>query len=52
MLTNVTYGMCVKEIKQPGSEGQIQMASVFILEMRILRQKEHGSKQECRLGFV
>ena len=32
-----------KEIKQPGSEGQIQMASVVILEMRILRQKEHGS---------
>ena len=42
--------MCVKEIKQPGSEGQIQMASV-ILEMRILRQKEHGSKQERRLGL-
>ena len=40
-----------KEIKQPGSEGQIQMASVFILEMRILRQKEHGSKQEHRLGL-
>ena len=39
--------MCVKEIKQPGSEGQIQMASVFILKMRILRQKE----QECRLGL-
>ena len=38
--------MCVKEIKQPGSEGQIQMASVFVLKMRILRQKEHGSKQE------
>ena len=43
--------MCVKEIKQPGSEGQIQMASVFILKMRILRQKEHGSKQERRLGL-
>ena len=40
-----------KEIKQPGSEGQIQMASIVILEMRILRQKEHGSKQERRLGL-
>ena len=30
MLTNVTYGMCVKEIKQPGSEGQIQMASFYL----------------------
>ena len=49
MLLNSTvfYGMCVKEIKQPGSEGQIQMASVFILKMRILRQKE----EECRLVF-
>ena len=27
------------------------MASVFILEMRMLRQKEHGSKQEPRLGL-
>ena len=27
------------------------MASVFILEIRMLRQKEHGSKQEPRLGL-
>ena len=27
------------------------MASVFILEMRMLRQKEHSSKQEPRLGL-
>ena len=42
------WPMPEKEIKQPGPEGQIQMASVFILEMRTIRQKEHTAPNRSR----